>query len=165
MKLNDLKPGKGIKRKSKRVGRGPGSGKGTYATRGIKGQGSRSGSKQKPGFEGGRTRLISQIPKKRGFKSIFEKPEIVNVLNLEKKFNDGDSIGKKELLKAGLIDNIESKVKILGEGKIEKKLKIEIDLFSKSAEEKIKKAGGEIKKVELKKKIMKKDVKKSNKTS
>ncbi len=144
MKLSDLKPGKGIKRKSKRIGRGPGSGKGTYATRGIKGQGSRSGSKQKPGFEGGRTPLISQIPKKRGFKSIFEKPEIVNIANLEKKFKDGDSVSKKELLKAGLIDNIESKVKILGEGKINKKLKVEADSFSKSAEEKIKKIGGEI---------------------
>ncbi|NQU99939.1 MAG: 50S ribosomal protein L15, partial [Parcubacteria group bacterium] len=138
MKLSELKPKKGSNKKSKRVGRGLGSGKGTYSTRGMKGQGSRSGAKKKPGFEGGRTPLISQIPKKRGFKSIFKKPEIINVSDLAKKFKNGDSIGKKELFEAGLIDDIKLKVKILGDGEIEKKLKIEVDFFSKSAEEKIK---------------------------
>ncbi len=152
MKLNDLKPSKGIKRKGKRVGRGLGSGKGTYSARGMKGQKARSGSKRKPGFEGGRTRLISQIPKKRGFKSIFEKPEIINIASLAKKFKDGDNVGKENLLKVGLIDNLKIKVKILGEGNIDKKLIVEVDSFSKSAEDKIKKAGGEIKKIELKKK-------------
>jgi large subunit ribosomal protein L15 len=159
MKLNELKPSKGLKKKGKRIGRGLGSGKGTYSTRGMKGQKARSGSKRKPGFEGGRTRLISQIPKTRGFKSRHERPEIVNILDLEKKFKDGDKIGKKELLEVNLISNPESKVKILGQGKINKKLKIEADLFSKSAEEKIKKAGGEI----LKVKTIKKEKKDKNK--
>lgn len=162
MKLHELGPKKGSKRKkSKRIGRGLGSGKGTYSARGIKGQGARSGSKKKPGFEGGRTPLIAQIPKKRGFKSLFEKPEIVNVSDLEKKFKDGDNINKEELSKAGLINNVKSKVKILGDGEIKKKLKVEVDLYSKNAEEKIKKAGGEVKKIELKSQGKKKENKKS----
>lgn len=145
MKLHELKPKKGSKHKRKKVGRGLGSGHGTYSTRGIKGQKARSGSKRKPSFEGGRTSLLRQVPKKRGFKSIYEKPEIVNIFNLEKRFKNGDNIDKKELLKAGLISSEEKKVKILGDGEIKKKLKVTADLFSKSAEEKIKKAGGEVK--------------------
>lgn len=160
MKLHELKPKKGSKKKRKKVGRGLGSGKGTYSARGIKGQKARSGASSKPGFEGGRTPLIAQIPKKRGFKSIFEKPEIVNVFNIANKFKDGDNIGKKELFEAGLIDSPNSKIKILGNGEIKKKLKISADLFSKSAEKKIKKAGGEAKKIELRK-IKKKENKKT----
>lgn len=162
MKLHELKPKNGSKkRKGKRIGRGLGSGKGTYSARGIKGQGARSGSKKKPGFEGGRTPLISQIPKKRGFKSIYEKPEIVNLFDLENKFKDGDNVDKKNLFKLGLINSIKSKVKILGDGDIKKKLKISADFFSNSAAEKIKKAGGEIEKLDVKVKAVKKENKKS----
>lgn len=150
MKLHELKSNKGSHRKGKRVGRGHGSGKGTYSARGIKGQGARSGFAKKPGFEGGRTPLIAQIPKKRGFKSLKERPEVVNLMDLEKNFKDGDNITKKELFEVGLVNDIKSKVKILGDGDLKKKLKVEADLYSKSAEEKIKKASGEVKKVEKK---------------
>lgn len=163
MKLSELKPKKGSKRKAKKVGRGLGSGRGAFSTRGVKGQRARSGSTKKPGFEGGRTPLISQIPKKRGFKSIFKKPEIVNLTDLAKIFKDGDNVGKKELFEAGLLDNTKLKIKILGNGEIDKKLVVEADYFSKSAEDKIKKAGGDtkiIKKKTRENKKVKKDKKK-----
>lgn len=164
MKLNELKPNKTLKGKSKRVGRGLGSGKGTYSARGVKGQRSRSGSKKKPGFEGGRTPLISQIPKKRGFKSLVSKPETVNISDLEKKFKEGDNIDKKILHEKGLINSQNAKVKVLGDGEINKKLKVEVDLYSKSAGEKIEKVGGEAKIIENKK-FAKKSKKTENKKS
>lgn len=146
MKLHELKPAKGSKKKRKVVGRGLGSGHGTYSTRGMKGQKSRSGSKRKPGFEGGRTSLIAQLPKKRGFKSISEKPEVLNLSDLEKNFKDGDTINKEVVFKAGMIKSKDLNLKILGDGEIKKKLSIEADSFSKSAENKIIKAGGEVNK-------------------
>lgn len=151
MKLHELKPACGSTKRKKMVGRGLGSGHGTYSTRGMKGQKARSGSKRRPGFEGGRTPLTRQIPKKRGFRSIFEKPVIVNVKDLEKRFKEGDNISKKELFAAKLINSLEKKVKVLGDGKLKKKFNVESDQFSKSAEEKIKKAGGNIKKSKIKK--------------
>jgi large subunit ribosomal protein L15 len=144
MKLHELKPAPGSKKRKKIVGRGLGSGHGTYSTRGIKGQKARSGSKRRPGFEGGRTSLIRQLPKLRGFKSLYEKPLICNVKDLQKKFNDGEKITKKKLFEVGLIKSTTAKVKILGEGKLTKKFIVEADEFSKSAEEKIKKAKGKV---------------------
>ena len=173
MKLHELKPVKGSKKRKKVVGRGLGSGHGTYSTRGMKGQKSRSGSKSKPGFEGGRTSLISQLPKKRGFKSIFEKPEIFNLSDLEKRFKDGDKIDKEILFKAGIIKSNKSNLKILGNGELKKKLTVEADKFSKTAESKILKAGGkvnvlgkikDVKKEEKVKETSKKDDKKKKTT-
>ena len=141
MQLHELKPNHKLKKK-KRVGRG--GKRGTYSGRGIKGQKSRSGSKRKPGFEGGRTPLWRQLPKKKGFKSIHSKPMAINLNILEKKFSDGDLITPRELLKKGLIDNIKLGAKILGQGEITKKLIVKNCLISKSAKEKIEKAGGKI---------------------
>jgi large subunit ribosomal protein L15 len=144
MKLHELSPQAGSRKKRKIVGRGLGSGHGTYSTRGMKGQKARSGSKRRPGFEGGRTSLIRQIPKKRGFKSLHEKPEICNIEDLQKTFSDGEKITKENLVKSKLIKSTHATLKILGEGELTKKFTIEADEFSKSAEEKIKKAGGKI---------------------
>ena len=105
MQLHELKPIHKLKAK-KRVGRG--GKRGTYSGRGIKGQKSRSGSKRKPGFEGGKTPLWRQLPKKKGFKSIHLKPTIVNLDVLEKNFSDGDLVIPRRLLKKGLIDNIKN---------------------------------------------------------
>lgn len=143
MQLHELKL---IKKKKRRkvVGRGPGSGHGTYATRGLKGQRSRSGGRTRLGFEGGRTTLIAQTPKLRGFKSIHPKKEIVNIKDLNKKFKSGEVVTARELERKGLVDTVKYGVKILGMGEIKKKLNIEGCYLSKSAKKKIEKAGGKV---------------------
>ncbi|HAX60974.1 MAG TPA: 50S ribosomal protein L15 [Elusimicrobia bacterium] len=142
MKLSDLKPASGSKHRRKIVGRGRGSGHGGSATRGMKGQNSRSGRGTRPGFEGGQMPLMRRLPK-RGFTNIFKKEyEIVNLGVLEKIFESGAEVNKKILAEKGLI-NGKLPLKILGDGEIKKPLKITAAQFSKSAVEKIKKAGGE----------------------
>jgi len=143
MQLHELKL---IKKKKRRkvVDRGPGSGHGTYATRGLKGHRSRSGGRTRLGFEGGRTTLIAQTPKLRGFKSIHPKKEIVNIKDLNKKFKSGEVVTARELERKGLVDTVKYGVKILGMGEIEKKLNIEGCYLSKSAKKKIEKAGGKV---------------------
>jgi large subunit ribosomal protein L15 len=140
MQLHQLKPSK--KKRKKRVGRG--GCHGTYATRGIKGQKSRSGGGKGQSFEGTKAPLFRRTPKMRGFKSIYSKSNTVNISELEKRFQDGDVINPKLLLKSKLINKIKPEVKILGNGKLTKKLTIVDCLVSKTAEKKIKKAGGEI---------------------
>lgn len=143
MKLSDLKPANGSKHRRKIVGRGRGSGHGGSSTRGMKGQNSRSGGGTRPGFEGGQMPLMRRIPK-RGFTNIFKKDyEIVNVGTLDKIFDSGTEVNKKILAEKGLM-NGKLPLKILGEGEIKKPLKIIADKFSKSAAEKVKKAGGTI---------------------
>lgn len=141
MQLHQLKPSK--KKVKKRVGRG--GAHGTTATRGTKGQKARSGSGKGKTFEGTKTPLWRRTPKLRGFKSIYAKNNIVNVSTLEKNFKDGATINAKILLEKGLITKIKPRVKILGNGELKKKFIIDGCIVSKSSEEKIKKAGGEIK--------------------
>ena len=141
MQLHQLKPSK--KKAKKRVGRG--GAHGTTATRGTKGQKARSGSGKGKTFEGTKTPLWRRTPKLRGFKSIYAKNNIVNVSTLEKNFKDGATINAKILLEKGLITKIKPRVKILGNGELKKKFIIDGCIVSKSAEEKIKKASGEIK--------------------
>jgi len=143
MQLHELKLTKKQKRR-KVIGRGPGSGHGTYATRGLKGQRSRSGGRTRLGFEGGRTALVQQTPKLRGFASIHPKKEIVNIENLNKKFKSGEIVTAMELEKRELIDTTKYGVKILGMGEIKKKLNIKGCYLSKSAKKKIEKAGGKV---------------------
>jgi large subunit ribosomal protein L15 len=145
MKLHELKPKSGSKFRKKEVGRGHGSGHGTYSTRGMKGQKARSGSSARPGFEGGQTPLLRRIPKLRGFKSIYEKPQILNLEDLQKNFKDSDKVTKKILEERKLIKSTKSRLKILGGGELTKKLTIEAEAFSKSAKEKIEKKGGTVK--------------------
>jgi large subunit ribosomal protein L15 len=127
-------------KKKRRVGRG--GKKGTYSGRGVKGQKSRSGAKINPIFEGGRSTLIEHLPKKRGFKSIFPKNQVVSLKAIEKHFSDGDVVNPQSLLQKKLIDKIKTPVKILGGEKISKKITVEKCLVSKSAKEKIEAAGG-----------------------
>jgi len=142
IELSKLKPPKGSRKSKKRVGRGPGSGMGTYSTRGLKGQNSRSGGGVREGFEGGQTPLIKRIPKK-GFNRVKNyKMSIVNIKELNR-FKNGEEITLEKLKKFALAGK-KDKIKILGYGDIDKKLTVHAHEFSKSAKEKIEKAGGEI---------------------
>jgi len=143
MELHELRP-KYKRKKRKRVGRG--GKRGTYAGRGIKGQKARAGRRLKPVIQ----ELIKRYPKLRGykFKKVELKPAIVNIETLEKKFKTGEIVNPKTLLEKRLIRRIKGRiplVKILAKGKLTKKLIIEGCQVSKSAREKIKKAGGQIK--------------------
>ncbi|MFQ5867007.1 MAG: 50S ribosomal protein L15 [bacterium] len=130
-------------RHKKRVGRGPGSGHGGTSCRGTKGQRSRSGGGVRLGFEGGQMPLIRRLPK-RGFTRIFkEEYNIVNLRSLEEKFNDNDEVTPSSLKERGLIKK-DLPIRILGSGEITKRLKVKVAGFSKSAREKILKAGGTV---------------------
>lgn len=141
MKLHSLSPVKESRKKNKRVGRGIGSGKGKTATRGTKGQKSRSGSSSPAWFEGGRMPLQRLIPK-RGFKN-FTRIEYC-IINLDKIEKLGLDIITPEILYKKRIIKKTSKVKILSNGELSKAVKFEIHAISKSAEEKILKAGGSV---------------------
>lgn len=131
------------KRKRKRVGRGRGSGHGKTAGRGHKGDRSRSGFSMHPAFEGGQMPLFRRLSK-RGFSNarFSERYEIVNVSQLERYFQDGDSITITQMAGAGLVRSDRSRVKILGDGELTKKLTVSAHKFSKSAEQKIFGCGG-----------------------
>ena len=140
MELHDLKRRKTARKKRKRIGRGPGSGHGKTATRGHKGQHSRSGESFRPGFEGGQMPMIRRIPK-RGFTNIFrEAYSVVNVCELERFSGEGD-VTPELLLKHGMVKK-NMKVKVLGRGDMEASLKVRAHAFSASAKEKLEKAGG-----------------------
>ena len=140
--LSTIRAPRKASEKRKRVGRGMGSGMGKTATRGNKGQRSRSGSRLMRGFEGGQMPLHRRLPK-RGFTNIFRQEYAV--VNLEKLAGLGESTITPELLaKAGLIKRAEQLVKILGEGEVSSALTVHAHKFSKSAQEKIAKAGGKV---------------------
>jgi len=142
MFLSGLRPAKGSRKKSKRIGRGPGSGYGKTAGKGEKGQNSRSGAKQNPGFEGGQMPLQRRIPK-RGFKNPFRTEyEIVNVGDLSR-FRAGSKVNAAALKKAGLIRSDKLPVKILGKGDLKKALTVTADAFSGKARQVLEEAGGQ----------------------
>ena len=142
--LNNLKPTEGSTHKKKRVGRGPGSGLGKTAGRGHKGQKSRSGYSSKIGFEGGQMPLQRRLPK-RGFTNIFKKKWLeIGLAKLEENFNAGDEITPKILHERGLIKKAKHDLVILGNGEVSKALKISAHRFTKTAQDKIEKAGGSI---------------------
>jgi large subunit ribosomal protein L15 len=139
--LSNLKPAEGAIKKKKRVGRGPGSGNGKTAARGMNGQKSRSGYSRKRGFEGGQMPLVRRIPK-RGFTNIFKKE--FNIINLELIEQCGlEEITVHDFFELGAAKKAEAMIKILGQGELTRKVKIHAHKFSKSALEKIAKAGGE----------------------
>ena len=142
MKLHELSPAEGSVKDGFRKGRGAGSGNGKTAGKGHKGQNARSGGGVRPGFEGGQLPLYRKLPK-RGFNnSRFGKAyAVVNVASLNK-FNDGDVVDCAALLAQGIIKNALDGVKILGEGKLTKKLTVKAAVFSASAKEKIEAVGG-----------------------
>lgn len=142
MKLHELSPVEGSTHRSKRVGRGHGSGWGKTAGKGHKGQNARSGGGVRPGFEGGQMPLQRRVPK-RGFVNIYRTVyENVNVGELNEKFEDGAVVDAEALLNAGVVKKVCDGVKVLGDGEISKKLTVKAAAFSKSATEKIEKAGG-----------------------
>lgn len=146
--LNNLRPAAGATHKKKRVGRGPGSGLGKTSGRGEKGQKSRSGYSAKIGFEGGQMPLHRRLPK-RGFTNIFKKQWIeVSLAALERSFNAGEEVTPEGLHDRGLIKKARRDVVVLGTGDISKALHVSAHRFTKSAREKIEKAGGSIKQID-----------------
>lgn len=141
--LHNLRPARGAKKKRKRVGRGNSSGHGTYSGRGIKGQRARSGGKKGLKLKGFKPR-IQQTPKLRGFKARNVKFEVVNLRDLDLRFSEGDLVTPKEMFEVGLIKDVRKRVKILGDGKLMKKLTVKAQGFSKSASDGIVKAGGSV---------------------
>lgn len=140
MKLSDLHPARDSRKKPRRVGRGPGSGRQKTAGRGSKGQKSISGYSMKKGFEGGQMPLHRRLPK-RGFTNIFKREYCeVNLIRLER--ISKKEIKSKELVEAGLIKKETDRVKILGRGEISTPKTIHAHKFSRSAQKKIEKAGG-----------------------
>lgn len=144
MELSEILKQAGRHKRRKRVGRGAGSGSGKTCGRGHKGAGSRAGAKRESLSEGGQMPLFRRVPK-RGFSNFnFQTVyHVVNVGQLNDRFEDGAHVTREALLDAGLIRNLRNKVKVLGDGELSRKLKVEVGAFSKSAEEKIKAAGGE----------------------
>ena len=141
MNLHNLHPAEGSTHVGKRKGRGHGTGNGKTAGRGHKGQGARSGGGVRVGFEGGQMPLSRRVPK-RGFNNIFAKPlEIVNLSALNA-FEDGAVVNAEALLAKGILNKCEYGFKVLGNGKITKKVTVEASAFSKSAKEAIEAAGG-----------------------
>ena len=147
MKQSELKPPVGARHRRKRVGRGDGSGYGSYSGRGLKGQKSRSGGGVRLGFEGGQLPLIERLPRKRGFTNIFKvEYNIVNVGKLNV-FSPGTEVTPKELFQAGLIKSLEQPTKILGDGDIRHQLSVKAAKFSTTAERKIIAAGGGVQRI------------------
>ena len=145
MKLHDLKPDAGSKRRRKRVGRGISAGGGKTAGRGHKGQGARSGGGKGPYFEGGQLPLVRRLPFKRGFTNIFGITfQEVNVDALEERFEEGAVVNGESLRAVGLVRKADDPIKVLGRGELTKKLEVHANKFTKSAAAKIEAAAGSV---------------------
>ena len=145
MQLNDLRPQEGSRKNRKRVGRGNSSGNGTTAGRGNKGQLSRSGGGKGAGFEGGQQPLAMRLPKLPGFKNPNRSEYVaVNVSRLNDVFEDGDTVNTQTLVEKNIIKREYIPVKVLGTGELTKKLTVEVDKVSASAQAKIEAAGGKV---------------------
>jgi len=145
--LEKLSPAPGSKKKRKRVGRGDGSGHGTYSGRGCKGQKSRSGNKMRPGFEGGQLPLIKRLPQKRGFVNIFRTE--YSVVNIDKLgiFEPGSEVTPEKMVAAGVVKSLRRPIKVLAGGEINHPLVIKANKFSAAAKAKIEAAGGRVEEV------------------
>ena len=144
MQLHELNAG--CRKKRKRVGRGPGSGLGKTCGRGHKGAKSRSGFKNKRGFEGGQTPLKRRLPKFGFTNPNRQTYQLINLDRLEKleQLTDGASLEMQQMLEMGLIRNTKTPVKLLGRGSLTKKIKITVDKASRGAVESVTQAGGEV---------------------
>jgi large subunit ribosomal protein L15 len=143
MRLNELRPARGAKKRRKRVGCGTGSGRGTTSGRGNKGQDSRSGGGTPPWFEGGQMPIYRRLPA-RGFKNRFRTVyQVVNVEDLSR-FDAGATIGPPELLAARLVRRKDRPVKLLGQGELAHALTVQVHAASRSAVEKIGQGGGQV---------------------
>ncbi|WP_342507070.1 50S ribosomal protein L15 [Sporosarcina sp. FSL K6-2383] len=142
MKLHDMKPADGARKKRKRVGRGTGSGHGKTSGRGHDGQNSRSGGGVRLGFEGGQIPLFQRLPK-RGFTNINRKEYAIVNLDTLNRFDAGTEVTPELLLESGIVSKAKSGIKILGNGTLDKKITVKAHKFSASAVEAIEKAGGQ----------------------
>jgi large subunit ribosomal protein L15 len=143
MKLYELAPSPGSKKRPKRVGCGLGSGHGKTCCRGAKGQRARSGGGVSPSFEGGQMPLIRRLPK-RGFTNVFKKRyATINIRDLNR-FESGSTVDADILLKSGLIKRLENGIKVLGQGEITRPLILRVSKITRGARRKIEEAGGNI---------------------
>ena len=143
MKIHDLAPAEGSRKKRKRIGRGPGSGHGKTSCRGHKGQKARSGGGPAPGFEGGQMPLHRRLPK-RGFTNLFRSEyATLNVKDLDR-FEANTTVDVDVLRQAGLVKKLKDGVKLLGEGEVKKPLVVKVHKASISAVQKIEAAGGKV---------------------
>lgn len=148
MKLHELGPSKGSKKKKRRVGRGIAAGQGKTAGRGTKGQNARSGGGVRPYFEGGQMPLVRRLPYKRGFTNIFKvRYAAVNLDRLEA-FPEGAEVSPLTLAEAGIIKSPDEPVVILGRGELNRALNVKAQRFSARAREKILAAGGSVEEIE-----------------
>ncbi|MGB9710977.1 MAG: 50S ribosomal protein L15 [Thermodesulfovibrio sp.] len=145
MKINELKPAPGSKKRVKRIGRGLGSGHGRYSTKGLKGQKSRSGGAKGAGFEGGQMPLQRRVPK-RGFSNAPFRKEyaVVNLKDLNKIIDEVDVITPEILLQKGIVKKLKDGIKILANGEIKKPVTIKTHAISKAALQKIESIGGKV---------------------
>jgi len=147
MRIDELTFAPGSKKNRKRIGRGDGSGNGTYSGRGVKGQKSRAGFRMRPGFEGGQLPLIKRLPRKRGFVNIFRTEySVVNTGKLSV-FEAGSEVTPESLLGAGLVRSLRYPVKILANGDISHALTIKVNKVTAAAKAKIEAAGGSVEEV------------------
>ncbi len=143
MKISDLAPSRGAKKKEKRIGHGPGSGHGKTSTKGHKGQAARSGGTKGPGFEGGQQPLIRRVPKV-GFINRFKKEfALVNLSRLDI-FAANEAVTPQRLVEVGIIKSVRERVKVLGNGEVAHPLAVSAHQFSQSARQKIEAAGGTV---------------------
>ncbi len=147
MRQHELSPAPGSKKNRKRVGRGDGSGHGTYSGRGCKRQKSRAGYKMRPGFEGGQLPLIRRLPQKRGLTNIFRiEYNAVNISRLNV-FKSGSEVDPERLVTAGVVKSLRRPIKILGEGDINHPLVVKAHKFSAAAKGKVEAVGGKVEEV------------------
>ena len=145
LRINDLRPPPGAKRKRKRVGRGNASGKGTYSTRGLKGQRSRAGRDYNAVFEGGGMSMFRTLPRKKGFKNRFRvEAKAINVVDLSRRFEPGAEVDADALVAAGLLKKASERFKVLAGGAIEHALTVRVERISPAAKAKIEAAGGSV---------------------
>ena len=147
VRLDNISPTPGSRHARKRVGRGNGSGHGTYSGRGCNGQKSRAGFKMRPGFEGGQLPLIKRLPRKRGFTNIFRiEYNIVKISQLGI-FEPDSEVTPEKLLSAGVVTSLKQPIKVLADGDIGHPLSVKANRFTASAKAKIEAAGGKVEEV------------------
>ena len=147
MRQDGISPALGSRRGRKRVGRGDGSGHGTYSGRGVKGQKSRSGFSRKRGFEGGQLPLIKRLPRKRGFTNIFRTEYSLVNIDMLNRFEAGSEVTPERLVEAGVVKSLGKPIKVLARGDITYPLLVKANRFSAAAKAKIEAAGGKVEEI------------------
>jgi large subunit ribosomal protein L15 len=148
VRQNSIAPAPGSRRAKKRVGRGNGSGYGTYSGRGSKGQKSRAGYRMRPGFEGGQLPLIKRLPRKRGFTNIFRTEYSTVSVGKLSAFESGSEVTPEKMVAAKMVKSLRKPIKVLADGDIKHPITVKANKFSASARAKIEAAGGKAEEVE-----------------